>query len=545
MAKHKKRTGDIRYLYERGSRWWVQVAVPEALQERMKTKNIRKSLGTSDVNEARRLRWPHVHTIQATFKQALLNEDMSADQIEQIAQAEYQRIAAIEHLDVTADVDTFLIESISLLAEELESVGEAVSLPDGEVVMPGYPEIDEIEKNLGVTLSTEKRHDLKASIIRAQINAFDVHLKRRGGLEADPIPIFNRASNATRVVTAQSSNGIRLADAIDEYVSLRSPTWAYKTRGMFKTSLRLFRDHIGSDKPLSEITRLDVSTWREKLRRLHPRWASSASSKGLPLDELLAKHGQGSETLSDKTLARHMTAIHGMFGWAIDTGHIDGDNKASTSGIRSKSKPRYVRGIFTDKEVCNIFDGLNFETNPRQHKHQNAFPWIVVLGAYTGARLEDICGLKVSDIQQDDGVWFLDIRDAKTPSGVRQVPIHSQIVALGFLDYVKAIKGEWLWPSLGKPNAGGKRGVYMGKVFATHCSNRGLDKPLLGYHYWRTTTITKLENAGVPENETARLVGHKIKTVTLGIYSKGLSLPRLSGIVEQIGYEGLELGVSK
>ena len=122
-------------------------------------------------------------------------------------------------------------------------------------------------------------------------------------------------------------------------------------------------------------------------------------------------------------------------------------------------------------------------------------------------------------------------------------PIHSQVIALGFLDYVKSIEGEWLWPSLGKPNAGGKRGVYMGMVFTRHCRQRGFDMPLMGYHYWRTTVITKLENAGVPENETARLVGHKFKTVTLGIYSKGLRLSRLSGIVEQIRYEGLKLGV--
>ena len=230
MSKGKKRAGDYRYLWQRNGRFWVQVAVPAALQRRLGKRAIQISLGTSDVTEARQKRWKHVHSIKATFERALTNEDMTADEIEQIAQAEYQRIASVERMDTGGDIDTDLNEAISHLAEDLKSVGEAVSLPDGEVVMPGDPAIDRFEKETGIVLSKENRRDFKASIIRAQINAFDTILKRRRGLEADPIPIFNRASNATRVVTAQPSREIQFGDAMTEYLAIKSPGWAHKTR---------------------------------------------------------------------------------------------------------------------------------------------------------------------------------------------------------------------------------------------------------------------------------------------------------------------------
>ena len=94
---------------------------------------------------------------------------------------------------------------------------------------------------------------------------------------------------------------------------------------------------------------------------------------------------------------------------------------------------------------------------------------------------------------------------------------------------------------LGKPKKDGKRGTYLGKLFTNHCRAQGIEKPLLGYHYWRTTVITKLENAKVPEIETARLVGHKIKTMSYGVYSGGPDLAQLRDTVEQIEYEGLKL----
>ena len=58
---------------------------------------------------------------------------------------------------------------------------------------------------------------------------------------------------------------------------------------------------------------------------------------------------------------------------------------------------------------------------------------------------------------------------------------------------------------------------------------------------WRRTVLTLLENATVPELEAARLVGHKIQTMSYGIYSGGPDLTRLRDTVERIKHMGLKL----
>ncbi len=372
----------------------------------------------------------------------------------------------------------------------------------------------------------------------SHIYALDNILKRRRGQDEDEPGLLNPKATITRPPRITSNATLPISEAARGYLAAKGGDWIAKTYGQVETSLRLFCDHVGEDKDLSEVTRLDVTNWRERMRRLHPRWASSATSKELPLDELLAIHGQGPETLSDKTLARHLSAVHGLFTWASDTGYFDGSNPVKVSG--GKSTPRHKRGNFTDAEVAAIFAGWTFETKPRPHSHGNALPWIAILGAFTGARLEAICSLRVDDVDEEAGIHFLDIRADKTAAGVRRVPIHSHVFALGFLDYVATCRG-YLFPSLGNPDRNGRRGVYIGKTFTRHCRAVGIDKPLLGFHYWRKTVATKLENAGVPELDAARLLGHRVKTMSYGVYSGGPDIARLAEVVERIEYKELKL----
>jgi len=533
-AGTKNNRGDRRYLWQRGSRWWVQVRVPNALRPRIGKKAIQIALRTSDLNEARRLRWPHVHSIMDMFRRALADEDMTSEEIERFAQAEYQRQVTVERLNIDGDINGALADQISELAWELEHGPEAVEWPDREVIEPRNPMIEEIEATTGVNLSDEKREELRAALLQAQIHALDNVLKRRRGQEEDEPGILNPNATLTRPPRVTSAATLPFSEAARGYLDAKGGDWISKTYGQVETSLRLFCDHVGEDKDLSEVTRLDVSAWRERMRRLHPRWASSSASKGMPLDQLLAIHGQGPETLSDKTLARHLSAIHGLFTWASDTGYLDGPNPVKVSG--GKSTQRHKRGTFTDAEIAAIFADWTFETRPRPHSHGNALPWISILGAFTGARLEAICSLRVDDVRQEGGVHFLDIRADKTDAGTRLVPIHSQVIALGFLDYVASCRG-YLFPSLGKPDRNSRRSVYIGKMFSRHCRAVGIDKPLLGFHYWRKTVATKLENAGVPELDAARLIGHKIKTMSYGVYSGGPDLARLADVVERIKYK--------
>ncbi|WQN27719.1 hypothetical protein ULE26_21360 [Stutzerimonas stutzeri] len=79
--------------------------------------------------------------------------------------------------------------------------------------------------------------------------------------------------------------------------------------------------------------------------------------------------------------------------------------------------------------------------------NQDAKPyrfWLLPLGLYTGARLNELCQLRVHDVIQDvHGVDLIDINDngynksLKTGPSARQIPICSKLVEMGFLNFVE------------------------------------------------------------------------------------------------------------
>ena len=56
------------------------------------------------------------------------------------------------------------------------------------------------------------------------------------------------------------------------------------------------------------------------------------------------------------------------------------------------------------------------------------------------------------------------------------------------------------------------------------------------FHSIRKTVVTLLEDAGVPENLTADIVGHEKPRITYGLYSGGHSLAPMREALEKIRY---------
>ena len=85
--------------------------------------------------------------------------------------------------------------------------------------------------------------------------------------------------------------------------------------------------------------------------------------------------------------------------------------------------------------------------------------WVPVIALYAGMRSGEIIQLLKSDIRTEDGVTYFDIskweeeeaeeiKNLKTGSSYRRVPIHSAILALGFLDYVASRSKGRIFPDL-------------------------------------------------------------------------------------------------
>jgi integrase len=232
-----------------------------------------------------------------------------------------------------------------------------------------------------------------------------------------------------------------------------------------------------------------------------------------------------------------LTDLRHFFTWAIRHDHYTAGNNPvdgiDFEGVKEKSSE-----VYTDADLKAIFTHPAFLREKASSPARYWLPWILL---YTGARRSEIDQLDLSDIRQDDtGVWFFDLRfneekgtRLKNESSIRRVPVHSQLIALGLLDYVASLrKGKET--TLFKKIAldGSKRGKgrstvgdAVGKWFARMIQARAKVTGKKTLHSFRHTVITRLTAAGVPQDMREMLVGHASESVHGQVYTHRDAIP--------------------
>lgn len=154
------------------------------------------------------------------------------------------------------------------------------------------------------------------------------------------------------------------------------------------------------------------------------------------------------------------------------------------------------------------------------------YKWSTLLALYTGARRREIAQLFLTDIRQESDIWYLDMNDdgprksLKTPAAKRRVPIHSELIRIGFLGWVQGLpRQERLFMSFSY-NAKEGYGRNPGRFFSTFLNGLGMKEPGLVLHSFRHTMVTRLAQAGVPEPLYQDIVGHEREGVAQQVYFK-------------------------
>ncbi len=99
---------------------------------------------------------------------------------------------------------------------------------------------------------------------------------------------------------------------------------------------------------------------------------------------------------------------------------------------QQKEKVRKDKDKATDKdEVKRLLDYAYLE-------YEDKYAWLfVLLIDNAGLRNSEALGLRWRDVVQQDGIWFLDLQDSKTASGIRRLPLNSRL-----LKYLLPLKGD-------------------------------------------------------------------------------------------------------
>ena len=134
----------------------------------------------------------------------------------------------------------------------------------------------------------------------------------------------------------------------------------------------------------------------------------------------------------------------------------------------------------------------------------------------------------------------------KTRQSARVVPVHPQLIKVGFLTFVAAQvkargKSAWLCPQVAPGTTGARA---WSKWFGRYIGAHGVTEETKVFHSFRHTFIDALRAAGSSEELNSALVGHSDGTVHAKYGAKEIARRfrhRLSEAVASVTYNGLDL----
>lgn len=329
----------------------------------------------------------------------------------------------------------------------------------------------------------------------------DIELEAAGEIAAQVAKDTDELNLFRAIATGKET---LLSSFYDEWVG--HLTQAPKTIDQMKKDVTLLVDHF---RTIERINKASVIEWiRELMAGTPERKPYTASS-----------------------LERIFKFSRSFWGYLQEIGKADPERQPLTLPSFAKRSNGKTKGgsdgwiPFDPSEVVTLLDAA-----VEKEDHQLAD--LIRLGMYSGARIEELCALKLNDCTTE----VLNITDSKTEAGIREVPVHSLLVPV--IERLKKNDADdYLLGGL-TFNKYGDRSNAIGKRFGRLKASLGFPSKKV-FHSIRKTVVTLLENAGISENLAADIVGHEKPRITYGLYSGGATLSVKKEALEQVIYPRL------
>ncbi len=311
---------------------------------------------------------------------------------------------------------------------------------------------------------------------------------------------------------------------------------------------------IVGDIDFSTITKKEVSHYIDVQTKLPPNRKKSPKYRDLTIKEVMGLNLSQKEIQTPQNINKRITKLSVFGNWGVRQGLLI-TNPFSGMKFSVKKQP-HTRQPFTAGELRIIFKPetylkwtIHFSHPYRKDRVSNHLPyyWVFLLGIFSGMRTNEMCQLRLIDIKKQKNIWFIFVEDTeetkvKTENAIRKVPLHPQLIDLGFIDYMTAQKkskrGRLFW-ELSEDRDG----------FASHVSRHYNQRFLPAVGVWkkytkvlyctRHTFINKLYSEMVDENVIKVLIGHE-KEFTMKHYGGDPFTPeRLLEEISKVSYSGI------
>ena len=310
------------------------------------------------------------------------------------------------------------------------------------------------------------------------------------------------------------------------------------------------RELLGANTPLFKVTKADIWKYRDALTQAPSRAGSIAALRDLSFPERVAAMEANPGTykhLNPNSVGDRLRQINAVFRLAVRRGHIS-ENPAHDVFETNPGQNRH-RSPYSVEELQRIFSSPPYYDRPIPVSKQTDDFWVPLLELFQGARASEMY-VRTEDVDLTGAIPHIklvefDERTLKNGPSSRLVPIHPELLKLGFLDYCRCIKAkgdllfpDWKFREDQKPSEGVAR-----RRFNRHLKKLMPDRVYpADSHTFRHNYETSLSAAnGVSERTMRRLSGRSVPGSAGGYVHDIPLLPEMAEAVAKVQYGGLSL----
>lgn len=545
------------HLQRRDGIYHLRIRVPDAIRPQVGKTELVRSLRTNSLRKARPLAALLTALVMEAFEMIKLNEMTTHDARKLVQECFVQVMAEQEYggfLQTTSEPD-FEYHEQRVLSED--------RITDLQAQIGGNhfdPEIRHRVRDLVIRqgyspnmLPEVRLNDLANGIARVLIEQQRLFISRLEDRLAPQVitdELFqNGVEHANTAEFGTKFKGPSLGSAVHSFLESHKSVWKLKTYKARLWQLGYLVEYLGSERPLASIKAEDIRSYRNAVLTLRAKHGFQATQT------FAAKQTSNiAARIEPKTAELIFQPVRTFFNWCVSSEGLVEVNPAQAVKVTVKhdKKVGRVRRPFEVDEIKKLFYWPLFQgckSNSRRHVpgnnvYRDGKYWLPILGYYTGCRLGELVQMAIEDVVANDVHPHLDINEkaliggsnksVKSTAGLRQVPLHPDLIELGFLEFAaKRAKQD-------KPNVrlfseipfgiDGQASTEYSKIFGRLMDKTGLKDPQLVFHSWRHGAEDALRDAGVQPYTIDRIIGHADTTMG-GKYGKGVSLGVLAEAV--------------
>jgi len=322
-------------------------------------------------------------------------------------------------------------------------------------------------------------------------------------------------------MTAKMKKGIIFSEVYKKYLNERK--LSESSRINFNTSVNAFI-RICGDKDIRLYTKSDIVSYKDTILKF-PLNLKEAD-RTLPVEKILIKYKDCDKKISATTInTKYIAFISTIFRYAV-INDMRTDNPCLNVKVVVGEDRTVKRLPFTIEQIQQNMFGSDLFCHT-QDDRKTEYRWIILLGIYTGARMEEIVRLRTSDFGMEEGIPYALIQPhpdeghfLKNFGSRRRIPLHptlwKKLELSKFISDRQNENQKYLFPVV---NAGkviaGKKGTQFSKWFARWLDSVGLKDSALCFHSFRHTLKAWGRGSGVEAGILDALQGHASKSVSM------------------------------